>query len=727
MSKPGTMKSDLKSQKRWVLWSAEKSGARVTKIPYSITGKKASSTDQTTWATYKQAKDALNNFGSGIGVIFTPDETLLGIDIDHVLEDGKLSGEHTKAITDLIKKADTFTEVSPSGTGLHLYLQLTAPLTLKANRRPPFEAYTSGRFFTFTEQSFSKNPRPIRIVTPEEAVALLAIIGFPWQKADAPAAIAEARETLFTDEEVLKRMFASKNGDAIKAVYEGDASAFNKDFSRADASLLSHLAFWCRKDAAQMERIWMASPLGQRKKTKERKDYRDRTIAGSIKNCKDIFRTQEERIKEETGIDFLYTMDRQKNKIVTQNTENISRVLRQHPDFMSGFRYDSFTNVFEVLDQGQQEWRAFEDNDAVRIQTAISIKFDFFQKVGKDMVFDAVMLVCKENTFDSAVEYVTSLEWDKQPRLDTWLTSVYGVEDSEYHRAVASNWMKGLVKRIVQPGCKFDYVLVLEGEQGVKKSTSLHVLGYMTDKRNWHVETTMSTDNKDFFMQFAGKVIIEFSEGETLSRTEVKKMKAIITMQSDKYRLPYGRVSLDFPRRCVFAMTTNQDEYLKDETGNRRWLPVRVVKDEADIEWLQANRDQLLAEAYHRVVTLKESVYEFPKEETLRQQEARRISDPNTDRIVEWYTNDPFLTEGVKESGITPQMVYQHALSGFGSLKKYEEMSITTVLRDVLKLKRVRRQVGGTQAWRWVQEEPQPSVLSIEVASLTDPDLPEGF
>ena len=223
-------------------------------------------------------------------------------------------------------------------------------------------------------------------------------------------------------------------------------------------------------------------------------------------------------------------------------------------------------------------------------------------------------------------------------------------------------------------------------------------------------------------MQFAGKGIIEFSEGETLSRTEVKKMKAIITMQSDKYRPPYGRVSLDFPRRCVFAMTTNQDEYLKDETGNRRWLPVRVVKDEANVEWLEANRDQLFAEAYHRVTELKESVYEFPKEETIREQEARRVSDPNEDRICDWYYGNDFGPKN-RDEGVTVQEAYTGALGGtFSAMKKHEEMAITDVFKRVLKLKKVRKSYLGRQQWRWIDQS-IPSTIPLE-GEFAEEDLP---
>ena len=206
-------------------------------------------------------------------------------------------------------------------------------------------------------------------------------------------------------------------------------------------------------------------------------------------------------------------------------------------------------------------------------------------------------------------------------------------------------------------------------------------------------------------MQFGGKALIEFSEGETLSRTEVKRMKAIITMQVDKYRPPYERVSRDFPRRCIFAMTTNQDQYLKDETGNRRWLPVRVVKAKADVEWLAENRNQLFAEAYHRAITLGETVHEFPEEETKRQQELRRITDPNQEIIVEWYYEK--ITEDERQEGITVHQVYNDCLHrGFPSkpMAKYEEMQISGVIKDVLKLVKKETMRDKKRAIRWYPE-----------------------
>jgi len=689
------------SEARWVTWKFQVRKGKSTKVPHTIMGDLASSTNPDDWSTYEEVK----NFADVTGIIFTPEQKLLGIDIDHIIEKDGSVPDHIQKFIDL---CDTYTEISPSGTGLHLYLDVTESFPLEANKKAPFELYTKGRYFTVTEKSFGK-AKEVRTVTPEEANKILASIGYPWKEEDEEEsdqqtlAVVNNKQPIvntivnLNDDEVLAKMFASeKNGAKAKSLYDGAADI--KDKSSADLALCSFLAFYTRKDSTQMERIWLSSPLGSRKKTQKRKDYREATIEKAIKGCKEVYepsaKVKTEKLNDQLDLDLLFTYYKD-TKVYTQNTENMCRILRKHPEFAGTLRYDAFKNVIEIKVNGK--WRTVEDNDAVNLQTQIQILFSYFGKVGKDMVYDALIKVAKENTMDSAIDYITSIKWDGVARLDNWLTHVYGVPEDLYHKAVGSNWLKGLVKRIVEPGCKFDYVLVLEGEQGTRKSTSLHILG-----GDWHVETAMSTDSKDFFMQFAGKAIIEFSEGETLNRTEVKRMKAIITMQSDKYRPPYERSSQDFPRRCVFAMTTNQTEYLKDETGNRRWLPITVALPEANIDWLKDNRDQLYAEAYHRVHNLKETIYEFPKEETRAAQEARRIREPNTDLVVDWYFNK--LSKDKREDGITVNQVYRDAFhGGYPSkpLDRYNEMNIADILKTSLKLTKRRVMYNGVQSIRW--------------------------
>ncbi len=711
MKKTNILAETFGEQKRWVNYRMVTLKGKVTKIPYSVTGAKASSTDPATWATYA---DALK-VSPQVGIVFTPDQLLLGIDIDHCLKGNKIIHEQKEIIEAFIKEADTYTEISPSGEGLHLFLELDAPLVLTAHKKAPFEAYTSGRYFTVTNNAYGAH-RPVRRVSTVEALKILSIIGYPWEKieekADASSASQVNRGTVpesLTDEALLRKMFAAKNGNHIHFVYDGDLSTYKDDASAADMALLSHLAFWTRKDATQMERIWLSSPLGSRKKTQTRKDYRDRSIAKAIKDCTTIYESQAQKIeKANPELDLLYSLGRGGEKIFTMNTENIHRILKGHAEFAGRLRFDAFRNVIDI--RPENEWRPFGNGDEIQIQTRISILFPCFGKVGKEMIYDAVIKTARDNTVDSALDYIRAIKWDGKARLDSWLTETYGVENNAYHTAVGANWLKGLVKRIAFPGCKFDYVIVLEGPQGSKKSTSLAVLGGA-----WHVETTMSTDSKDFFMQFQGKAIIEFSEGETMSRTEVKKMKAIITTQVDRYRAPYSRTTEDFARRCVFAMTTNQEEYLKDETGNRRWLPILVVLPEANVAWLEVNRDQLFAEAYERVMVKKESIYEFPTEATLFEQDKRRIHYENEDMIVDWYWNklNPFQ----RGEGITVQQVYRDVLYASYPTKpidKYTEMRIGETLRGALHLDHKRILSGGVRMWRWFNKETVPVETETE-------------
>lgn len=671
------------AQKRFVAWKLLMREGKQTKLPYQLNDKLASSTDPKTWATYDEVKTQSDNVG-----IVLHDSKLLVVDLDHIIENGKIVHPHKAQIIAFLKQANSFIELSQSKTGLHIYLALTEPLTLVFNKREPVEAYTNGRYIATTGVSFGK-VRTIRTVPPAEAIQLLELVGLSQIEPEKQPSVKPPTRYLepIPDEELTERMFNASNGADIKALYDGDASRYGKDLSKADMALLAHLAFWTNRDSEQIERLWLASPLGNREKTISREDYRNRSIKAAIANCKEGFVPWEQELD-------LLSVGKGKTKKYPLNTENICRILRNHKEFKGTLRYDEYRAVAERNIAGT--WRSIKDSDAIDLQTRISINFPQFTMVSKNMCWDALIKITEENTYDSAVDYLRSLTWDKTPRLDTWLTSTYHAPSDALHAAIGANWVKGVVKRVMEPGCKFDYVLVLEGAQGMRKSSSLGILAGVLG----HVETTMSTDTKDFFLQFVGNAIVEFSEGETLSRTETKRLKAIITVQNDKFRPPYGRATVNNPRRSVFAMTTNQSEYLKDETGNRRWLPVAVV-GLADTDWLLENREQLLAEAYHRVITLKETTYEFPDDDMIAAQNARRVGDPDEERIVEWYWS-MMMTDGMRADGITTEMVFRGALNGFGSMKRYEQMSIATVLKDALHLTRVRRMVAGQQRWRWV-------------------------
>jgi putative DNA primase/helicase len=188
-----------------------------------------------------------------------------------------------------------------------------------------------------------------------------------------------------------------------------------------------------------------------------------------------------------------------------------------------------------------------------------------------------------------------------------------------------------------------------------------------------------------------------------MSRSETKQMKAMISTQTDTYRAPYGRVMKDVPRRCVFAMTTNQDEYLKDESGNRRFFPVEVVRDMVDFEWLKENRSQLFAEALYRVETLGESVYEYSGDVTAHQ-EAKMVRSAFEEMISDWLKN-PVGVNGlilpVEKEGVTITEIWKQALFGEKSrIKKAEEMQIGLALKQ-LGWEKKRISENGEQKMRW--------------------------
>ena len=205
----------------------------------------------------------------------------------------------------------------------------------------------------------------------------------------------------------------------------------------------------------------------------------------------------------------------------------------------------------------------------------------------------AAQTVAKDHCFHPVRSYLESVKWDGVERLERWLSTYLGVEDTGYSRAIGSRWLISAVARIYRPGVKADCCLILEGPQGIKKSTALKTLAgpYFTDE-------LADLGSKDSALQTRGVWIIELSELDTLSRSEVSRIKAFMSRTTDRFRPPYGKRLIESPRQCVFAGTVNHSTYLRDDTGARRFWP--VVCGCINIELLARDRDQLWAEAKTR-------------------------------------------------------------------------------------------------------------------------------
>lgn len=197
------------------------------------------------------------------------------------------------------------------------------------------------------------------------------------------------------------------------------------------------------------------------------------------------------------------------------------------------------------------------------------------------------------HSYNPPAEYLQLLEWDGVPRLDKILVTYFGAEDTPYAQMVGSRHMIALVACAMDPGCKVDTVLVLEGDQGAQKSAGIKILG-----GDWYDGTAHDIESKDALIQVTQCWVFELQEMSRVNRADVEEAKSYLSTEKVRFRPPYGRAFRRFNRRCVFFGTTNKERYLRDPTGARRFWPIYVPG--CDTEALERDRDQLFAEAVAR-------------------------------------------------------------------------------------------------------------------------------
>lgn len=257
----------------------------------------------------------------------------------------------------------------------------------------------------------------------------------------------------------------------------------------------------------------------------------------------------------------------------------------------------------------------------------------------------AVDLIARENAFHPIREYLDGLQWDGEKRLETMFVRYLGAPDNAYTRAVTRLMMLGAVTRVFEPGHKFDFAVILEGFQGKRKSTFISILA-----KRWFAELDGDFgDTKQMIELMQGAWVLEIPELQGFSRADVRAIKAFISRQHDKARLAYARRAQVFARQSIFIGSTNDQEYLRDDTGGRRFWPLECRVSEIDTESFEREVDQLWAETVREYRTLRAQqpggtlplylTEQTAKKEALRLQESRRVETPEDSmagQIADW-------------------------------------------------------------------------------------------
>ncbi len=399
-----------------------------------------------------------------------------------------------------------------------------------------------------------------------------------------------------------------------------------------------------------------------------------------------------------------------KERILAPSAGNLALMLANDAAWKGCLAYDEFAEREVWLKQPPpQPGLATPQLGEVRDEhdTYIQHWFHGKRQLNVAAVTAAVMAAARGNRFHPVREYLASLTWDGTQRLTKLLPHYFSSLDSHYTQEIGRRWMVSAVARVMRPGCKVDTMLIIEGEQGKKKSSALAALV----GADWFADTKLDLGKVDAYQALRGKWVIEMAELDSMKNQELTRIKAFLTSSKDSYRPSYGKRTIDYPRQTIFAGTTNEDKYLQDLTGNRRFWPVGA--GEIRIDELARDRDQLWAEAYQAF--LGGACWWLDTDELIAaaegEQESRMVDEhPWVPIVRDWLrrcanpnalSRPPGSEDVILQQGVTTTQVLLGALSARKeSMSKADSMRVGAILRQLgFKSHQVRN--GHQREWRY--------------------------
>lgn len=573
---------ELKGIKQWVCWKVGTRKGKPTKVPINPnTGQEAKPNDASTWGTLGEAITCwIKKKMDGIGFVFTEDDPYVFVDLDKCRN--PVTGITEEWAQKIIDELDTYTELSVSGRGHHLIFK--GKMTGNIHRRGRVEIYDNLRYATMT---FHVSDRAK--IQERDAADLERRLG------ELDPAIEEKRQR---DE--------SASGEEFRFIKQCVREAKSRDPITIETYIFTHHPEY----HAERE---------EKKGPRSGESWWQYTIKRWLaRNPEQIL------IQTEKGV-------------IKPILANAITLIRDDELLGSALAFNELT-MFTVK-RGKTPWSDVEGNWTNYDDSRLTEWLHHLGcHVNKNVAADAAQTVACENPFHPVRNYLAELKWDKQQRLATWLTSYLGVEANAYTGAVGKCWLISAVARVMRPGCQADYVLLLQGPQGNRKSTALRTL--FGDK---FYNGNLTGLEKDKLLELHSAWCVELAELANLRRADHNKVKAFITNTIDTFRAPYDRRPEQHPRANVFAGSINDDTPFTDETGNRRYWP--VLCGTINLDELKKNRDQLWAEAVARYNEKEHWWLDDATELLARQEQDQRYQSGQwDDEISKWIANRQSVT-----------------------------------------------------------------------------------
>lgn len=685
---------DLKTARQWIAYGPDPKSQR-PKCPLVISDRtrRASTRKSETWFPFATACAFRAKYGAepgyGIGFVFT--SGLVYVDIDDALApDGTLREWARTFVQPFIGRA--YIERSPSGKGLHVIGRGSLPGNAaggKANfpqhasgdRTPEVACFTTGKYSTITGDVWQNN---VNVADCTEAAAEVWTAAGIRAGSDVDHAIgaAPAREDLPSVDPKTVPASVKKELKECSAAEAEDRSAarFHLFTAAAKAGLTPEEVF-----SLVLSSDWYTASGASEKGLEHLWQDVVRSSAKADRAALDFKAEQEARAASWDSVGVSYKLEQTKDGPVRRayyGAHNISRVLSDHPDWRDRLKLNVFKEQLE-LDE-----KPLADEDLVDIAEAVRSFLAWETEPNLDLVLKGALRAARDHAYNPLQDYLSGLEWDGTKRLDTWLVRA-GCEDAEVTRLVGRKWPISAVARALRPGCKVDTVLILEGPQGKKKSTLLSALAGGPE---YFLDTSVNLD-KDGMQAMHGSWITEIAELSTFQKAEQEKTKQFIAGGDLIFRPPYARMTRRFPRHFVLTGSTNDQEYFTDQTGNRRYWPVRVT-DKLDVAWVLENRDQLLAEAVAAFKADEPWWFDEQPKALTEAQAARTAEDPLRGKVLEFIEMNP---------GVGFEMSSFLSFAGLPAESMSVMKRVGTVLRDEsIGYQRLQRRVNGRVRWLWV-------------------------